>query len=81
MTLEAIKYKNGELKILDQLLLPAESRYIDINGVEEGWHAIHSMQVSKLKYPNVEFRGYNIGKIVALVPVGIVPLLEGGLHS
>lgn len=49
MTLEAIKYKNGELKILDQLLLPAESRYIDINGVEEGWHAIHSMQVSKLK--------------------------------
>uniref|UniRef100_A0A1B6M9X3 Methylthioribose-1-phosphate isomerase n=1 Tax=Graphocephala atropunctata TaxID=36148 RepID=A0A1B6M9X3_9HEMI len=45
MTLEAIKYKKGELKILDQLLLPLESRYIQINSVEDGWHAIHAMQV------------------------------------
>lgn len=61
MTLEAIKYKNGELQILDQLLLPAESRYIEINGVEEGWHAIHSMQVSKpsnMKY----FSRYNLSR-------------------
>ncbi|XP_054279873.1 methylthioribose-1-phosphate isomerase [Macrosteles quadrilineatus] len=45
MTLEAIKYHQGELKILDQLLLPMESKYIDIKGVEDGWKAIHSMQV------------------------------------
>lgn len=48
MTLEAIKYHKGELKILDQLLLPLESKYINVNGVEDGWKAIHTMQVSGL---------------------------------
>ncbi|XP_053681066.1 methylthioribose-1-phosphate isomerase [Anopheles nili] len=45
MTLEAIKYKAGQLQILDQLLLPAESKYIPITGVKDGWSAIHKMQV------------------------------------
>uniref|UniRef100_A0A182PGR2 Methylthioribose-1-phosphate isomerase n=1 Tax=Anopheles epiroticus TaxID=199890 RepID=A0A182PGR2_9DIPT len=45
MTLEAIKYKSGQLQILDQLLLPAESKYIPIDGVKDGWNAIHKMQV------------------------------------
>uniref|UniRef100_A0AAG5CUP1 Methylthioribose-1-phosphate isomerase n=1 Tax=Anopheles atroparvus TaxID=41427 RepID=A0AAG5CUP1_ANOAO len=45
MTLEAIKYKAGRLQILDQLLLPAESTYIPIAGVKDGWNAIHKMQV------------------------------------
>ncbi|XP_050086029.1 methylthioribose-1-phosphate isomerase [Anopheles aquasalis] len=45
MTLEAIKYKQGQLQILDQLLLPGESRYISITGVEDGWRSINSMQV------------------------------------
>uniref|UniRef100_A0A182VZ96 Methylthioribose-1-phosphate isomerase n=1 Tax=Anopheles minimus TaxID=112268 RepID=A0A182VZ96_9DIPT len=45
MTLEAIKYKAGQLQILDQLLLPGESKYISIAGVKEGWNAIHKMQV------------------------------------
>lgn len=45
MTLEAIKYKGGQLQILDQLLLPAQSTYIPIAGVKDGWNAIHNMQV------------------------------------
>ncbi|XP_049301178.1 methylthioribose-1-phosphate isomerase [Anopheles funestus] len=45
MTLEAIKYKAGQLQILDQLLLPGESKYIPIAGVKDGWSAIHKMQV------------------------------------
>uniref|UniRef100_A0A0V0G7N2 Methylthioribose-1-phosphate isomerase n=1 Tax=Triatoma dimidiata TaxID=72491 RepID=A0A0V0G7N2_TRIDM len=45
MTLEAIKYAKGKLQILDQLLLPSETHYIDINNVEDGWTAIRSMQV------------------------------------
>ncbi|XP_059489982.1 methylthioribose-1-phosphate isomerase [Neocloeon triangulifer] len=44
-TLQSIKYESGKLEILDQLLLPSKSEYIAINGVEEGWQAIHLMQV------------------------------------
>ncbi len=46
MTLEAIRYHNGTLEILDQLLLPAETKYIPILGVEDGWKAINRMQVT-----------------------------------
>lgn len=46
MTLEAIRYQNGTLEILDQLLLPGETKYIPILGVEDGWKAINKMQVS-----------------------------------
>jgi methylthioribose-1-phosphate isomerase len=45
-SLQAIKYEHGKLEILNQLLLPARSEFIIINGVEEGWKAIHSMQVN-----------------------------------
>lgn len=45
MGLESIKYKDGKLEILDQLLLPLESNYIQIKGVEDGWKAINKMQV------------------------------------
>lgn len=45
MTLEAIKWKNGRLEILDQLLLPAQSKYIEVTSVEDGWNAIYKMQV------------------------------------
>lgn len=44
-TLEAIKYSNGKLEILDQLLLPHESRYIDVHDTRDGWRAIRDMQV------------------------------------
>lgn len=47
MTLEAIKYRNGKLEILDQLLLPFETKYIPIKDTEDGWKAIHDMQVQK----------------------------------
>ncbi|CAK9816469.1 Methylthioribose-1-phosphate isomerase [Anthophora plagiata] len=45
MTLQAIKWENGRLEILDQILLPAISRYIPVKGVEDGWKVINSMQV------------------------------------
>lgn len=45
MSLEAIKYKNGKLEIIDQLLLPFETKYIDVKDTEDGWKAIHDMQV------------------------------------
>lgn len=45
MTLEAIRYHNGTLEILDQLLLPGEMKYLPILGVEDGWKAINKMQV------------------------------------
>lgn len=46
MTLEAIKYKRGQLDILDQLLLPDQSKYISINDTEDAWSAIKKMQVN-----------------------------------
>jgi len=45
MTLEAIKYRQGSLDILDQLLLPTQSVYITINDTEDAWQAIKKMQV------------------------------------
>ncbi|XP_045469423.1 methylthioribose-1-phosphate isomerase [Harmonia axyridis] len=45
MSLRAIKYENNSLEILDQLLLPAHSKYVSIKGVEDGWKAINKMQV------------------------------------
>ncbi|XP_046399054.1 methylthioribose-1-phosphate isomerase [Ischnura elegans] len=45
MTLKAIKYGNGKLEVLDQLLLPTQTKYVNIKGVEDGWHAINKMQV------------------------------------
>lgn len=45
MALESIRYANGELAILDQLLLPAQNKYISVKGVEDGWKVINRMQV------------------------------------
>ncbi|XP_026482206.1 methylthioribose-1-phosphate isomerase-like [Ctenocephalides felis] len=45
MTLLAIKYEHGKLEILDQLLLPIQSKYISVKGVEDGWRVINKMQV------------------------------------
>jgi hypothetical protein len=45
MALKAIKYKDNKLEILDQLLLPAVSRYVPVLGVKDGWTAINRMQV------------------------------------
>ena len=45
MLLQAIKYRRGKLEILDQLRLPHEEVFIDIQTVQDAWDAIHSMQV------------------------------------
>lgn len=45
MSLESIKYSNGTLEILDQLLLPVQSKYVAVKGVEDGWKVINKMQV------------------------------------
>lgn len=48
MSLESIRYLDGKLEILDQLLLPTETKYIPIKNVEEGWDAIRLMKVNRL---------------------------------
>lgn len=45
MSLQAIKYEDGKLEILDQLLLPGQSKYVTVKGVEDGWKVINTMQV------------------------------------
>lgn len=47
MSLQSIKYAPGKLDILDQLLLPVQSKYVAVKGVEDGWKAINKMQVSR----------------------------------
>lgn len=43
--LQAIKYNQGRLEVLDQLQLPFVEKYIRIKGCEDGWEAIKSMKV------------------------------------
>lgn len=45
MTLEAIKYNGQKLQILNQLLLPFESVYEEIQSYKDAWEAIRSMKV------------------------------------
>lgn len=45
MTLQAIKYTDGNLTIIDQIQLPFVEEYIPIRTAEEGWHAIKEMRV------------------------------------
>lgn len=45
MVLEAIKYQDGKLAIIDQLQLPFVEQYVDVRTSEEGWQAIKKMQV------------------------------------
>lgn len=45
MVLQAIKYDDGRLRILDQLQIPHVQKYVDIKSSEDGWHAIKEMRV------------------------------------
>ena len=45
MVLQAIKYSRGKLEILDQLRLPHQEVFVNIQTVQDAWDAIHSMQV------------------------------------
>lgn len=49
MSLQSIKYYDGKLEILDQLLLPVQSKYLCVKGVEDGWKVINKMQVINIK--------------------------------
>lgn len=44
MVLEAIRYHNGSLQILNQLKLPHQEEYESIKTAEDGWHAIKDMR-------------------------------------
>ncbi|KAF2405156.1 putative translation initiation factor [Trichodelitschia bisporula] len=44
MVLQAIKYKRGELEILDQLRLPHSEVYDRITSSKDAWHAIKEMR-------------------------------------
>ena len=46
MTLEAIRWDDKGLSILNQLLLPSESVYEELHTVEDAWSAIKRMKVS-----------------------------------
>lgn len=54
MTLQSIKYKEGNLEILDQLQLPSITKYVQVNGVEDGWKVINKMQVSSLMHDCIQ---------------------------
>ncbi|XP_037743895.1 methylthioribose-1-phosphate isomerase [Chelonia mydas] len=45
MSLEALRYRRGSLRVLNQLLLPQRSCYEEIGGVRQGWEAIRAMKV------------------------------------
>ncbi|XP_068223709.1 methylthioribose-1-phosphate isomerase [Palaemon carinicauda] len=45
MSLEAIRWKENKLEVLDQLLLPTSTEYIHVTNVEGGWQVINKMQV------------------------------------
>ncbi|KAL4783254.1 hypothetical protein BJX76DRAFT_348763 [Aspergillus varians] len=45
MVLEAIRYNDGKLSIIDQLQLPFMECYVEVRTSEEGWLAIKKMQV------------------------------------
>ena len=42
--LEAIRYYDGRLHILNQLKLPHQEEYDEIKSAEDGWHAIKDMR-------------------------------------
>ena len=48
MTIQAIKYQNGHLEILNQLLLPQKSVYEELFSTEDGWQAIRQMKVGRI---------------------------------
>jgi len=50
VALETVQYSQGRLKIVDQLLLPHSVKYVDIRNVQDGWQAIHDMQVCPVNY-------------------------------
>ena len=46
MSLEAIKYRPGHLEILNQLLLPHQLVYENVENTQDGWKAIREMKAN-----------------------------------
>lgn len=44
--MEAIRYRDGVLEILNQLALPSSTEYELVDSVEDAWKVIRSMKVS-----------------------------------
>lgn len=42
---DSLKYSRGSLSVLDQLLLPHETKYLPVLGVNDAWTVIRTMQV------------------------------------
>lgn len=42
---DSLKYSRGSLTVLDQLLLPHETKYLPVLGVNDAWTVIRTMQV------------------------------------
>ena len=55
-TLDAFRYKSGELLVLDQLKLPSKNEYIKVNSIKEGWNIINKMQVSSYLQSQIDFK-------------------------
>ena len=68
-TLEAIRFRDGRLELLDQLKLPFITEYVNIENVHDGWLAINEMKVkniNELKISNVFYLSFKILRCVAL---------------
>lgn len=76
MSLRAIKYENGNLEILDQLLLPAQSKFIQIKGVEDGWRVVNKMQVSRSMCSQLHWLTINKQQVRGAPAIAIVGCLS-----
>lgn len=45
MALQSIKFEDGKLFVLNQLLLPTTCEYDEINSTKDAWHSIREMKV------------------------------------
>lgn len=45
MILQAIRYHDGTLSVLDQLELPSKTQYVEVTSVKDGWDVIKTMKV------------------------------------
>jgi 5-methylthioribose kinase len=43
--LQSVQYTRGSMKVLDQLLLPHEIKYVEVRNVNDAWFTIRKMQV------------------------------------
>lgn len=81
MALRSIVYRGNELKIVNQLLLPAELKYEEIKSTEDAFKAIKEMQIrgapaiailAMLRYENINFLTFclnNVKKHILMIKI------------